>query len=641
MTDKCYYVQDPATLKTIDGGCDFYVGDKPKCSGDGCNYPMSCYDPATDSVIQCGDKVRTCQVVYEKDDKNDVKNVTSGCGIQNDPALSPSVNETVCQMNGTDTKQCVCTGDMCNYPPNFASVFCYNDTSSDTVIKCPMDTTHCYFSVDTTTGEMIKKGCSIFHVENKCSVENNVRTCVCEGNKCNVRECFIFNGTMPAKLEICPYETGECYIARDLRTLKLIEAGCYRQNLGDYKIQKCHQNGCNYPMYCHDYKLNDTVQCGANVTSCFVDFDDRHESSPQNIPCEMNGTGGKNCVCSGDMCNHERNFDSVSCFSSNDTGFEMLTKCPMDTTHCYSLWDKNNGIRMGCSVFDQKEGCRMEDNKKICVCQGDGCNQDILNVKCFVSNATTPAELENDTKICICEGDVCNQDILNVKCFVSNVTAPAKLETCPYEALECYSIRDPESLKSIETGCGVSQNKNAEMCSENGCNYPHHCYDSQTNGTQQCARDVTTCYTIFEGDNHQNTMISGCDGSVVNLPTPANGTECKLEGSKRYCSCSADMCNYEKNFELTRCAISDGKHKDITAICSVFLTHCFYKRDVNTERIIQKNCLIFEETGEGCVVQDDVETCKCVGDGCNNEILLDTSLPFAKLYRYAVYPHLA
>uniref|UniRef100_A0AC34R5Y4 Uncharacterized protein n=1 Tax=Panagrolaimus sp. JU765 TaxID=591449 RepID=A0AC34R5Y4_9BILA len=400
LSKQCYYVRNPATLKTIDGGCDFYVGDKLKCSGDGCNYPMSCYDYKTDSVIQCGDKVRTCQVVYEKDVKYDVKSVTSSCGIQNDSALSPSVNETVCQMNGTDTKQCICTGDMCNYPVNFVPMFCYNDTA-----------------------------------------------------------------------------------------------------------------------------------------------------------------------------------------------YATMTKCQMGTTHCYSNWDENDGIEMGCSVFDEKEGCRMENGKKICICRGGGCNQDILNIKCFVSNVTTPA----------------------------------KLDICPYEALECYSIRDPESWKTIETGCGVSQNKNAVI---------------QTNGTQQCAHDVTTCYTVFEGDYHYYKVSSGCDPRLVNFPTPINGLECRLEGSKKYCSCSGDMCNYEKNFELTKCIISGGKGSEVTKTCPVFTTHCFYKRDVNTERIIQKNCLIFEETGEGCLVKDGVETCKCVGDDCNGQPL-DTSLPFAKLYRYAVYPHLA
>uniref|UniRef100_A0AC34RBR6 Uncharacterized protein n=1 Tax=Panagrolaimus sp. JU765 TaxID=591449 RepID=A0AC34RBR6_9BILA len=416
VSKQCYYVRDPATLKTIDGGCDFYVGGKPKCSGDGCNYPMSCYDPKTANVIQCGDKVRTCQVVYERDDKYDVKTSLGSCGIQNDPASPPSVNEIVCQMNGNDMKQCICAGDMCNYPVNFVPMFCLNDTSYATV-----------------------------------------------------------------------------------------------------------------------------------------------------------------------------------------------TKCPMGTTHCYSNWDEIDGIEMGCSVFDEKEGCRMENGKKICICQGDGCNQDILNVKCFVSNVTTPA----------------------------------RLEICPYEAFECYAVREAESLKTIETGCGVSQNKNAVMCSENGCNYPHHCYDSKTNGMVQCAHDVTTCYALVEGDYHKSKVSSGCDGRVVNLPTPSDGLECGLEGFKKYCSCSGDMCNYEKNFELTKCTISDGKGSEVTKICPVFTTHCFYKRDVKTERIIQKNCLIFEENGEGCVVQDDVETCKCVGNGCNSEILLDTSLPFAKLYRYAVYPHLA
>uniref|UniRef100_A0AC34QWK5 Uncharacterized protein n=1 Tax=Panagrolaimus sp. JU765 TaxID=591449 RepID=A0AC34QWK5_9BILA len=63
---QCYYVRDPTTMKTIDGGCDLQVGNKPKCSGDGCNYPMSCYDYKTDSVIQCSDSVRTCQVIYAR-----------------------------------------------------------------------------------------------------------------------------------------------------------------------------------------------------------------------------------------------------------------------------------------------------------------------------------------------------------------------------------------------------------------------------------------------------------------------------------------------------------------------------------------------------------------------------------------------
>uniref|UniRef100_A0AC34R7X7 Uncharacterized protein n=1 Tax=Panagrolaimus sp. JU765 TaxID=591449 RepID=A0AC34R7X7_9BILA len=665
-TAECYVARDPRTLKLIEAGCyrqnlvDYQI---QKCDQDGCNYPMYCHDYELNDVIQCDANVTSCFVNFEKlgifevkitsgcsseiiDDPNseniickangkngggyekyDVKSVTSTCGMKNDPSLSPSVNGTVCRLDGTHIKKCICTGDMCNYLANYVSTFCYNDTSSDTMIKCPLGTTHCYISADATTGKPIKKGCSSFHEENKCNVENNVRTCVCKGDKCNDKapriDCFVFNGTMAAQLKSCPQETAECYIARDSRTLRLIEGGCYQQKLGDYKIQKCDQNGCNYPMYCHDYELNGVIQCDANVTSCFVNFenvngyemkvssgcnsDDRLESSPQNILCEMNGTGGKKCVCPGDMCNHERNYDSVSCFTSNDTGFEMLTKCPMDTTHCYSLWDKNNGTRMGCSVFDEKEGCQMENNKKICVCQGDGCNQDILNVKCFVSN----------------------------------ITKPAKLEVCPYEALDCYSIRDPESLKTIEIGCGVSQNKNAKMCADNGCNYPHHCYNSQTNGTQQCAHDVTTCYTIFEGDYHYYKVSSGCDGRVVDLPTPSNGIECKLEGSKKLCSCSGDMCNYEKNFELTKCIISDGKDNNATKTCPFFTTHCFYKRDVNTERIFRKQCSVFEKIGEGCVVQDDVETCQCVGDGCNSEILLDTSLPFAKLYRYAVYPHLA
>uniref|UniRef100_A0AC34Q7E3 Uncharacterized protein n=1 Tax=Panagrolaimus sp. JU765 TaxID=591449 RepID=A0AC34Q7E3_9BILA len=437
---ECYVARDPSTKMFIEGGCDITDHgnhELDKCSTDGCNYPMYCYDSIKDKVTGCGINVSSCYIHFEKIGKFGSRFVT-GCNHDN---VSESISsESFCEKNEMNTKNCLCFGDMCNYETSYKSIHCYvsNGTEPAELIKCPFGTTHCYSVL--LTDQTIKTGCSIFDEDDGCRSENKTKICVCRGEACNKEmpriKCFVSNETTPATLETCALRTTECFVARDPKAQKLIEAGCDVSDHGSQLVEKCSSDGCNYPMFCYDSSKDAIVQCEIGDVGCYVEFEkqDPHgtkqvsgcsptiNSNVSNLSeavCSLNG-GRKQCICSGDMCNHETHFESINCQVSSGSGSMESIKCPLGTTECYIVDEKDGTNNMGCSIFEGgNEGCSMEDGVKTCFCHDDTCNQNVSQIHCYIADKITPAVLK----------------------------------TCPFEAVGCYVARDDQTWKLVEAGC--------------------------------------------------------------------------------------------------------------------------------------------------------------------------------------------
>uniref|UniRef100_A0AC34QLB2 Uncharacterized protein n=1 Tax=Panagrolaimus sp. JU765 TaxID=591449 RepID=A0AC34QLB2_9BILA len=453
---------------------------------------------------------------------------------------------------------------------------------------------------------------------------NGSATCICDREQCNNQtftQCYGYsNETTAALLETCPLKTTGCFVARDPKTQKLIEAGCDVSDHGSQLVEKCSSDGCNYPMYCYDSSKEAVVQCKIGDVGCYVEFEQQgpHEakqvsgcspninsnvSNPSGAVCSLNG-GKKQCICSGDMCNHETHFESITCQVSNGSGSMESIKCPLGTTECYIVDEKDGKNNMGCSIFNGNEGCSME----------------------------------NGVKTCFCHDDLCNQNVSQIHCYIADQNTPAVLKTCPFEAIGCYVARDEQTWKLIEAGCdvGAEGGHHMEKCFGDGCNHPFHCYDVGRNKMQQCDHHVTTCFTTFEKTNGVLKTSSGCDFGKFGFSLPSNGSTCLVKDGQKYCGCVGEMCNYDKTVQKISCLTSNSTSAAVMKECPIYTTHCFVKMDAKYGKLIQQGCSVFE-VGDSCLVEDGVETCQCVGDKCNHLSPPDASLPFAKLYRYVVY----
>uniref|UniRef100_A0AC34PV16 Uncharacterized protein n=1 Tax=Panagrolaimus sp. JU765 TaxID=591449 RepID=A0AC34PV16_9BILA len=107
---------------------------------------------------------------------------------------------------------------------------------------------------------------------------NGSATCICDREQCNnetYMQCYGYsNERTAALLETCPLKTTGCFVARDPKTQKLIEAGCdvSDHGSGSQLVEKCSSDGCNYPMYCYDSSKDAIVQCEIGDVGCYVEF---------------------------------------------------------------------------------------------------------------------------------------------------------------------------------------------------------------------------------------------------------------------------------------------------------------------------------------------------------------------------------
>uniref|UniRef100_A0AC34RIG1 Uncharacterized protein n=1 Tax=Panagrolaimus sp. JU765 TaxID=591449 RepID=A0AC34RIG1_9BILA len=414
---------------------------------------------------------------------------------------------------------------------------CY-DSAQGRVVRCASGVTECYTSfvkvgerdARVLTGCYSKNNSSSNEHGSVCALDDkNGKICVCSSDMCNDEThyesitCNVSNDTEPAKLtkcpigtthcysvatlETCPLKTTGCFVARDPKTQKLIEAGCDVSDHGSQLVEKCSSDGCNYPMYCYDSSKDAMVHCEVGVTSCFIDR--------------------------------------------------------------AKIGDDYAITSAGCAVPGQSKGCSMK----------------------------------NGTKTCICHADNCNQDVLEIKCYIANQTTPATLEVCPFEATGCFVARDPKTQKLIEAGCDVSDHGSqlVEKCSSDGCNYPMYCYDSSKNAIVQCEVGVTSCYTDFAKTGLDHTITSaGC-------AVPGQNEGCSMKNGKKTCICHGDNCN--QNFEI-KCYIANQSTPATLEVCPFEAVGCYVARDEQTGKLIEAGCDVGDEGGH------HVE--KCFGDGCNH-----------------------